>query len=127
MMWARNGQNTVAATEERVKCSAYTAFAEFLQDREDKGVTLQPSTYVVKKIFPTGKVKDVHVYTLITKRPAYAYTRQGSYTITATSTVGARFALPDGQAVNLANAFSMPGEPVTLPIGEIQTRVDSTS
>jgi hypothetical protein len=62
----------VAATEERVKCSTCTAFAEFLQEREDDGVTLQPSAYVVKKIFPTGKVKDVHVYTLLTKRPAYA-------------------------------------------------------
>ena len=62
----------VAATEERVKCSTCTAFAEFLQDRQDKGVTLQPSSYVVKKIFPTGKVKDVHVYTMTTERPAYA-------------------------------------------------------
>jgi hypothetical protein len=57
----------------------------------------------------------------------HAYTRQGDYTITATSTVGVRFTLPDGQTVSLPNAFSMPGEPVTLPVGEIQTRVDSTN
>lgn len=56
----------------------------------------------------------------------HAYTRQGDYQITATSTVGVSFTLPDGQTVNLPNAFSMPGEPVELPVGEIQTRVDST-
>jgi hypothetical protein len=56
----------------------------------------------------------------------HAYTRQGSYRITATSTVGVSFTLPNGQAVNLPNAFSMPGEAVDLPVGEIQTRVDST-
>jgi hypothetical protein len=57
----------------------------------------------------------------------HAYATQGSYTITATSTVGVRFTLPNGQTVDLPNAFSMPGEPITLPVGEIQTRVDSTS
>lgn len=57
----------------------------------------------------------------------HEYLQQGTYTITATSTVGVRFTLPNGQTVDIPNAFSMPGEPVDLPIGEIQTRVDSTS
>ena len=56
----------------------------------------------------------------------HAYSRQGSYEITATSTVGVQFTLPDGQAVNLPGAFQFSSDPVTLPVGEIQTRVDST-
>ncbi len=62
----------VAATEKRVRCSTCTAFEDFLAEREEKGVTLQPSTYEVKQIFPTSKVKDVYVYTMLTRRPAYA-------------------------------------------------------
>jgi hypothetical protein len=62
----------VGATEKRVECSTCTAFAEFLEEREAKGLTLQPSEYDVKKVFPTGRVRDVHIYTLITRRPAYS-------------------------------------------------------
>lgn len=57
----------------------------------------------------------------------HAYSQQGSYAITATSTVGLSFTLPNGQTVNVPGAFEMTSEPVNLPIGEIQTRVDSTS
>jgi hypothetical protein len=56
----------------------------------------------------------------------HAYTKQGSYTITANSRVGVRFTLPDGQTVNTPGAFSFNSAPVVLPIGEIQTRVDSS-
>ncbi len=56
----------------------------------------------------------------------HAYGRQGSYEITATSTVGVQFTLPNGQAVNQPGAFQFSSDPVTLPVGEIQTRVDST-
>jgi hypothetical protein len=57
----------------------------------------------------------------------HAYAAQGSYDITATSTVGVRFTLPNGQAVNLPGAFEFTSDTVTLPVGEIQTRVDSTN
>ena len=57
----------------------------------------------------------------------HAYVTQGSYTIRANSTVGVRFTLPDGSAVDLPNAFEFSSAPVVLPVGEIQTRVDSTS
>jgi hypothetical protein len=62
----------VAATEEKVKCSTCEAFADFIGDREAKGLTLQPSEYRVRRVFETGKVGDVHVLTMITDRPAYA-------------------------------------------------------
>jgi hypothetical protein len=57
----------------------------------------------------------------------HAYGRQGSYRITATSTVGVSFTLPNGQAVNTPGAFRFTSVPVALPIGEVQTRVDSTN
>lgn len=62
----------VAATEERVRCSTCEAFAEFIDEREAEGITLQPSAYTVKKVFETGKVRDVRILTLVTDRPAYA-------------------------------------------------------
>jgi hypothetical protein len=62
----------VAATEKAVECSTCTAFADYLEEREDQGLTLQPSTYVVKKVFASGRVGDVRIYTMITRRPAYA-------------------------------------------------------
>jgi hypothetical protein len=71
----------VAATEKAVECGTCQAFADYLADREEKGVTLQPSRYVVKKVFATGRVEDVHVYTLVTRRPAYAnVSRDGTRT-----------------------------------------------
>ncbi len=74
----------------------------------------------------TGEgVKDADVGTA--GAVEHAYTQQGDYQIRATSTVGVRFTLPNGQTVDMPNAFSMPGEPVELPVGEIQTRVDSTN
>jgi len=57
----------------------------------------------------------------------HAYVRQGDYTITANSTVGVQFTLPNGQSVNQSDAFQFGSEPVVLPVGEIQTRVDSTN
>ena len=57
----------------------------------------------------------------------HAYDQQGSYEITATSTVGVSFTLPNGQTVNTPGAFRFTSEPVALPIGEVQTRVDSTN
>ena len=57
----------------------------------------------------------------------HAYSRQGSYAITATSSVGVQFTLPNGENVNDPGAFSFTSEPVTLPVGEVQTRVDSTN
>lgn len=62
----------VAATQKGVECGTCTAFAEYLQERKQEGVTVQPSEYVVKRIFATGKVKDVTIYTMVTRRPAYA-------------------------------------------------------
>jgi hypothetical protein len=56
----------------------------------------------------------------------HAYARQGSYQITASTTVGVQFTLPDGQAVDQPNAFTFTSDAVQLPVGEIQTRVDST-
>jgi len=74
----------------------------------------------------TGKgVKDADVGSA--GAVEHAYTQQGSYTITATSQVGISFTLPGGPAVDLPTAFSMEGEAVELPVGEIQTRVDNTN
>jgi len=74
----------------------------------------------------TGKgIKDADVGT--PGAVEHAYTQQGSYTITATSTAGIEFTLPGGRTVDLPTAFSMEGEPVELPVGEIQTRVDNTN
>jgi hypothetical protein len=56
----------------------------------------------------------------------HAYQQQGSYDITVTSRLNVTFTLPNGQAVNLPGAFQPSSAPVTLPVGEIQTRVDST-
>jgi hypothetical protein len=56
----------------------------------------------------------------------HSYSRSGSYTITASTTLGVRFTLPNGQAVNTPGAITMDSAPVTLPVSEIQTRVDHT-
>ena len=57
----------------------------------------------------------------------HAYARQGEYAITANTTVGVQFTLPNGQRISEPDAFSFSSEPVELPVGEIQTRVESTN
>ena len=56
----------------------------------------------------------------------HAYSQQGTYQITASSTVGVQFTLPDGQRIDQPNAFRFTSNAVQLPVGEIQTRVDQT-
>jgi hypothetical protein len=57
----------------------------------------------------------------------HAYAAQGEYAITANTTVGVHFTLPNGQQIDEPNAFSFSSDPVELPVGEIQTRVESTN
>jgi hypothetical protein len=54
----------------------------------------------------------------------HAYARQGSYRIVANSRVSVQFTLPTGRTVNLPGAFSFASDPVVLPVGEIETRVN---
>jgi hypothetical protein len=56
----------------------------------------------------------------------HPYARAGSYPIHVTRTYTVRFTLPGGP-VTVDNAFSITGPDTVLPVGEIQTRVDSTS
>ncbi|MET0838646.1 MAG: hypothetical protein ABWY19_07695 [Marmoricola sp.] len=56
----------------------------------------------------------------------HAYTRQGSYAIHVSRSYTVRFVLPTGPST-IANAFDIAGPDTVLPVGEIQTRVDSTS
>jgi hypothetical protein len=57
----------------------------------------------------------------------HGYETQGSYDITATSVISVSFALPGGGRQDLPGALEIPSAATTLPVGEIQTRVDSTS
>jgi hypothetical protein len=54
----------------------------------------------------------------------HAYSRQGSYDVTVARGYDLRFALPGGQ-VNVPNAFTITSPVATLPVREMQTRVDS--
>jgi hypothetical protein len=56
----------------------------------------------------------------------HAYEAQGDYEITATTHLSVHFTLPNGQTVDMPNVFAIDSEPVTLPVAEIQTRVDAT-
>jgi hypothetical protein len=56
----------------------------------------------------------------------HAYVRSGSYAIHVSRTYTVRFTLPGGPQT-VADAFTIPGPDTVLPVGEIQTRVDSTS
>ena len=55
----------------------------------------------------------------------HAYSRAGSYAIHVSRTYTVRFTLPGGP-ITEADAFTIPGPDTVLPVGEIQTRVDST-
>jgi hypothetical protein len=57
----------------------------------------------------------------------HAYVRSGDYSITASSVLGVRFTLPNGQQVNSPAAITMASPAVVLPVSEIQTRVDQTN
>ncbi len=52
----------------------------------------------------------------------HAYSTQGSYDITTTTTYNLSFVLP-GQGAQTIPLTSPPSAPVTLPVGEVQTRV----
>jgi hypothetical protein len=56
----------------------------------------------------------------------HQYAAQGSYDITATSVISVSFTIPGGGRQDLAGALEIPSAATTLPVGEIQTRVDST-
>jgi hypothetical protein len=56
----------------------------------------------------------------------HAYEAQGSYDITATSVITVSFTIPGGGRQDLPGALEIPSGATTLPVGEIQTRVDST-
>jgi hypothetical protein len=56
----------------------------------------------------------------------HGYTRTGSYAIHVSRTYTVRFTIPGGP-VTVDNAFTIPGPDAVLPVGEIQTRVDSAS
>ncbi len=57
----------------------------------------------------------------------HGYDAQGRYDITATSVISVSFTLPGGGRQDLPGALEIPSAATTLPVGEIQTRVDSTS
>lgn len=57
----------------------------------------------------------------------HEYVRSGDYSITASSVLGVRFTLPNGQQVNTPAAITMASPAVVLPVSEIQTRVDQTN
>jgi hypothetical protein len=54
----------------------------------------------------------------------HSYAGTGSYAIHVSRTYTVRFTIPGGP-VTVDNAFTVPGPDTVLPIGEIQTRVDS--
>ena len=54
----------------------------------------------------------------------HAYAKGALYSITATTSVGVRFTLPDGLQVDQPDVFARTSEPVTLPVVEIQALVD---
>jgi hypothetical protein len=56
----------------------------------------------------------------------HAYDRTGDYAIHVSRTYTVRFTIPGGP-VTVDNAFTIPGPDAALPVGEIQTRVDSAS
>jgi hypothetical protein len=56
----------------------------------------------------------------------HSYALAGSYSIHVSRGYTVRFTLPGGP-VTVANAFTIPGPDTVLPVGEIQTRVDSTN
>lgn len=57
----------------------------------------------------------------------HEYVRQGSYEVTASTSITVVFTLPDGRTVTLPDAISQTSEPVTLQVGEIQTTVNDVS
>jgi hypothetical protein len=56
----------------------------------------------------------------------HSYASGGSYAIHVSRTYTVRFTIPGGP-VTVDNAFTIPGPDAALPVGEIQTRVDSAS
>ena len=56
----------------------------------------------------------------------HAYLAAGSYAIHVSRTYTVRFTIPGGP-VTVPNAFTIPGADTVLPVGEIQTRVDSAN
>ena len=56
----------------------------------------------------------------------HGYSQEGAYEVIVHTQVGAHFTLPDGTRMDLPGIFSFDSIPVVLPVGEIQTRVDST-
>ena len=55
----------------------------------------------------------------------HSYARQGSYDITTATTYNLSFVLP-GQGAQTIALTAPPSPPVTLPVREIQTVVDTT-
>jgi hypothetical protein len=53
------------------KCTTCEDYADFLADRKASGIASTPMSYRVTKVFPTGKVGDVSVYTMMTVRSPY--------------------------------------------------------
>ena len=63
--------NAVAASDDKVSCSTCRAYTKFLKDRESKGVTMQPSTFEIRRLFGTGQIGNgVHAYTATVSHPA---------------------------------------------------------
>lgn len=56
----------------------------------------------------------------------HGYSQEGAYEVVVHTKVGAHFVLPDGTHMDLPGIFTFDSIPVVLPVGEIQTRVDST-
>jgi hypothetical protein len=56
----------------------------------------------------------------------HGYDQAGAYEIVVHTRVGAHFTLPDGTRMDMPGVFAFDSIPVVLPVGEIQTRVDST-
>jgi hypothetical protein len=54
----------------KLSCSVCDSFEKFLADRQAKGISYQPSTYDVKRIFKTGQQEGAVIYDLIASEPA---------------------------------------------------------
>jgi hypothetical protein len=59
-----------AIKDPELSCSVCEDYQAYLADRESHGISYQPSTYAVKRIFKTGQQQDVVIYDLIASEPA---------------------------------------------------------
>ena len=59
-----------AIQDRGLHCSVCDDYRDYLAERERKGITYQPSTYRVKRVFKTGAQQGVVIYDLVASEPA---------------------------------------------------------